>query len=44
MDLPTLIREIKALPVADKHLVLDALCDDLGKTGSRSRCPSTTAN
>jgi len=29
MDVPTLIREIKALPVADKRALLEALEDDL---------------
>ena len=29
MDVPTLIREIKALPPADKHAILDAIEEDL---------------
>jgi hypothetical protein len=39
MDLPTLLREIKALPVADKHIVPDALRDDLGENGEPFEVP-----
>jgi len=39
MDLPTLLRAIKALPVADKHIVLDALRDDLGENGEPFEVP-----
>ena len=39
MDVPTLIREFKALPVVDKYRVLDALCDDLGENDSPFEVP-----
>lgn len=39
MDVPTLIREIKALPVVDKHRLLDALCDDLEEDGEPFEAP-----
>ena len=39
MDLATLRREIKALPVAVKHFVLDALRDDLGENGEPVEVP-----
>lgn len=39
MDMPTLIREIMALPVADKRVVLEVLQADLGENGEPFEIP-----
>jgi hypothetical protein len=39
MDVPTLIREIKALPAADKRALLEALQDDLAGNGEPFEVP-----
>jgi hypothetical protein len=40
MDVPTLIRQIKALPVADRRAVLEAIEDDLAETGEPFEMPA----
>jgi putative addiction module component (TIGR02574 family) len=39
MDVPALIREIKALPVADRRALLEALEDDLAENGEPFEVP-----
>jgi hypothetical protein len=39
MDVATLIREIKALPISEKRAVLEALEDDLAETGEPFEIP-----
>ena len=41
MDLATLIRQIEALPAAQKQVILDALKDDLGENGESFAVPES---
>ena len=40
MDVPTLIREIKALPTMEKHAILEAIEDDLSENGKPFEPPA----